>query len=328
MIAHRSSYLVCIASLALLGCSSLNSSSSPDVIYDTRAESAKQLQVPPDLTDVSNSEQFILPGTAGGPVTRNTLLPQFASVRFERDARQSWLGFDASPEELWPQLLAFIRSEKFPIEKTEPATGLIVTQWRPASAVGRGSLLKNLVGSDEEYSRLAFRLERSGKGSRLFTRSQAASEKLATSIQATDTVWPASSHDPEATSALLSRFLVYVGIEAQKARGIIDGRQAQAVLNDAIIQTNGSGSHLVIHRGFSSSFVRVLAALKTLEYSIVSSDDGVGRIEFSDDATPMLIELTPTHISEVRVAVTDPDGRKLTADKEQDLLDALLLQLA
>ena len=320
--------LLAIGATVLSGCASFRSDASPDVVYDTRAEEARALQIPPDLTDVSNAEQFVLPGTSGGPVTRNTLLPKFSTVRFERAGEQSWLAFDRPPEDIWPQLLAFAKNNKFLIDKTEPAAGMIVTQWRPASAVTKGNLLKNLIGGDEDYSRVFLRLERNGSGARLFARSQGASEKLANAPTSDKIPWPASSHDPEATSALLSRLLVFLGVEEQKVKGIIDADQARLVTDEALVVSTGSGRQLVIQRGFKPSFNAVLAALGELDYVVTSSDDGVGRIEFMDGDTPLVIELKPQHVSEVSASLSDMKGQRLADTTEEKVLNALLGKIA
>ncbi len=324
----KSLVLLAISATVLSGCASFRSDASPDVVYDTRAEEARALQIPPDLTDISNAEQFVLPGTSGGPVTRNTLLPEFSTVRFERAGEQSWLAFDRPPENIWPLLLAFAKNDKYLIDKTEPAAGLIVTQWRPASTVAKGSLLKNLIGGDEEYSRVFFRLERNDTGARLFARSQGASEKVANTPGSDAIPWPASSHDPEATSALLSRLLVFLGVEEQKVRGIIDADQARLVTDDALVVSTGSGRQLIIRRGFKPSFNAVLSALGQLDYVVTSSDDGVGRIEFMDGKTPLVIELKPQHVSEVSGALTDMEGRRLPESTEETVLNALLEKIA
>lgn len=315
-----------LSSLTLASCGSFRSATSPDVIYDNSADAARELQVPPDLTDVSNAEQFILPGTSDAAVARNTLLPQFNSVRFVREGDQSWLEFTQAPEEIWPLLLAFTRQEKFLVEQTEPVAGVITTQWRADSAVPSSSLLKNLIKDGEGFSRVAFRLERSDSGSRLFARSQVANE--ASIAKAREAQWPASSHDPEQTSALLARLLAFVGVEEQKVRGILSDEQAQAVIEDATLQTTGSGSQLVVYKGFLPAYEAVLSALEALDYPVSSKDDGVGRIEFSDAQQPLVVDLTPTHISEVRIGVTSAEGRRLPADVEQAVLRALLGKLA
>lgn len=323
MIATRLAWSSIVLATALTGCGSFRSDTSPDVVYSKTADASRQLQVPPDLTDVSNTEQFVLPGTVGGPVTRNTLLPQYASISFERSGDQSWLAFEQAPEDLWPRLLAFIRKEKYRVAQTQPVAGVIFTQWRPASAVAKAGLLKNLIGDDEAFTRVGFRLERNGSGARLFARSQATNEEVATKSTNLDTNWPSNSHDPEATSELLTRLLTFLGLDEQKARGIMNAAQVQSVIDNATLQTNGSGSQLVVYQGFQPSFTAVLSALEQLDYTVTSSDDGVGRIEFSDAQTPLVIELTPTHISEVRIAVTDAQGRRLPATTEQSVLNAL-----
>jgi len=324
---------ICVLSAVILlsigGCSSLNSKNSPDVVYGETAAESGALQIPPDLTDVSNAEQFVLPGTSGGAVTRNTLLPQFDSVRFVREGGQSWLEFRQTPEDLWPQLLAFARKEKYRIDQAEPVAGVIATQWRPASVVASTNILRNLVAGDEQFTRVSFRLERAGAGSRLFARSQAASKsEVDAAASSNKSGWPASSHNPEDTSALLNRFLVFLGVEQQKARGILSAEQASAVIDDAVVRRNAGGSEMLLNRGYQTSFTQVLAALQGMEYSIVSSDDNVGRIEFNDAQTPLVIKLSPVHISAVRVSVSDTQGAKLPPEQEQALLSALAEKLA
>jgi outer membrane protein assembly factor BamC len=318
----RSLLFACTVCLA--GCGSLRSAKSPDLTYGEGAVAATELQVPPDLTDVSNTEQYILPGTPGALVTRNTLLPQFDSVKFVRQGAQSWLAFDQAPENIWQKVLSFTRKEKFLIEKTQPISGSIVTQWRPASDVAKGSLLKNLIGSDEAYTRIAFRVERNGSGARLFVRSQKTADVSVTEV---NSQWPASSHDPENTSALLLRLLAYLGVGEQKATGILSSEQADAVLDDATLHTNGSGTDLVLYQGYQPAFRAVLVALDQLKHPVSSRDDGVGRIEFTEAGSAMVIELTPVHVSEVRISVRNAEGQRLESDEELSFLNALYKRL-
>lgn len=316
--------LLLVCTVCLAGCGSLRSAKSPDLTYGKDAVAAAELQVPPDLTDVSNTEQYILPGTPGALVTRNTLLPQFDSVRFVREGAQSWLAFDQAPENIWQKVLSFTRKEKFLIEKTQPIAGSIVTQWRPASDVAKGSLLKNLIGSDEAFTRVAFRIERKGGGARLFARSQKTADKAVTEA---NSQWPSSSHDPENTSALLLRLLTYLGVGEQKAVGILSSEQANAVLDDATLQTNGAGTDLVLYQGYQPAFKAVLAALDQLKHPVVSRDDGVGRIEFTEADSPMVIELTPVHVSEVRIGVRNAQGQRLESEEELRFLESLYQRL-
>lgn len=298
---------------------------SPDVVYSTDSAVAANLQVPPDLNNVSDGEQFVLPGTAGGPVTRNTLLPAFKSVEFVRRGEQSWLEIANSPEDVWPRLLAFAKKERFKIEQTQPVAGVIVTQWRPLSASETGSLLKNLIGDKDAQTRMAFRLERAGNGTRLFTRVQvAAAEEAATAAE-----WPEASYYPENTNELLSRLLVYLGVDEQRVNGILSDAQAANVLDDAVLQTTGSGKLLLVHQGYESSYQAIETALTDLNYRVVGSNSSVGQIQIEDAAaTQLLVTVMPVHVSAVRVSLKGADGVALPASKEESVLASLRDALA
>lgn len=308
--------------LVFAGCTFNNPPSGPDVTYSDTADEAKRLQVPPDLTNVSNGEQFILPGAEPGPLARNRLLPTITGARYVRRADQNWLEFIQPAETIWPMVLEFISHERWAVEKTAPTTGLIFTQWRSDNEKS-GGLLKNLISSDELFSRVAFRLERSGGGTRVFARSmQLTGEAIKDGAGES---WPPASHSPEQVSQLLAKLLVFFGAEEQKAKGILSEPQAKAVFDDAHLQTTAGGSQLVVHKGFSPSFNAIRDAVDALQYKVLLSDGSVGTIQLltAADAEPLLVTLTPLHISAVRVQVTQPGGERLEKEQELAILKAL-----
>jgi len=317
---------------ALGGCAAFDSASSPDVVYSERSAEARALQVPPDLTDVSDAEQFVLPGTAGGPIARNTLLPEVAGVRFERRGERAWLAFDAAPEALWPQLLSFLSAEGYGVDRTRPVEGTLVTRWQPVSDAADGVLGGLIGGTRDPRSRVAFRLERQrdagDAGARLFARRQVAAGRAIDAGTVTD--WPAASADPEATDALLARLLVHLGLTEQQSQGVLDASAAAEVLGDAIVRTSAAGSQLVLHRGFLSAFEALDAALLDSGHRVRTRDDSVGRIGFSEDgeADTWVLTIRPVHVGAVRVGLVDADGRRLDATRERTLFDALVDALA
>ena len=328
-----------IALTSLASCGFNNPASSPDVIYSDVSNEAKELQVPPDLTNVSNGEQFILPGDEAGPLARNRLLPEFSGARYVRRDNQNWLELNQSVETVWPLVLEFIKKQKLVVEKTAPTTGLVFTQWR-ADTQKNGGLLKNLISGNEMFSRYAFRLERNGTATRLFARSMQLSgdaindlvndsaDKTA-DVSALHDQWPAMSHNPEQIAQILVELLVFLGAEQQQAQGILSEPQAKAILDDAELQTTAIGSQLVVHKGFTPSFREVKDAINRLKYNVVLSDDSVGVIQAATQANaePMLFTLTPVHISAVRVLITQPGGERLPKDKELAILTALKEQI-
>ncbi|PID61211.1 MAG: hypothetical protein CSB44_07835 [Gammaproteobacteria bacterium] len=317
-------YVVPVMALLLGACSGLSNPYGPDRVYSDKSEEAVALQVPPGLTDISDAEQFVLPGNRRGAVSRNTLLPGFDSVRFERDGGQAWLVLNQPPETVWPLLLAYLRREGIAVASTEPVNGLITSQWQEFDGEGG---LRALVGG-ETRQRLAFRLERDGDdGSRLFTRVQVASAEQARTIGDTPK-WPRAAHAPENTSTLLADLLVFFGASEQEASGILSSSAAEALFEDAEVLSTNAGSELLIHRGFVPAYRDSRAALVALGYEIVSEDDGIGRIRFNDGERDVILALAAEHVSAVRARVLDAEGEPMPAARRDELLDELQAQLA
>ncbi len=294
---------------------------SPESEYSASSDKAKVLQVPPDLTDISNGEQFILPGISGDALSRNTLLPVFESVKFVRNGGQSWLEIDQAPEELWPRLLAFTRKQNYTVAQTLPVSGVVVSDWRTLS---EGGLLKGLIGK-AAFVRIAFRLERAGNASRLFVRVQQADKSFVKDNPEAN--WPASAHAPENTNQILSELLVFFGIEEQKAKGILSDATAANLLDDATLQTTAGGSVLVMHKGYRPSFRSVSQALVNNGFKVTRADMERGQVEATANDAAYVFAISPVHVSASRVSVISAAGERLDAATEKSVLDTLRQRL-
>lgn len=318
-------------SLLSAGCTIAYRDDSPEVRYSRDASKAAALQIPPDLTDIGEGEQFVLPGSTGGPVTRDTLLPQFESVRFQRNGTLNWLESEVTPEALWPRLLAFIRSEGMQVAGTEPTAGLIATQWQ--SAAGDESLFKSLTGGNA-YTRVAFRLERTSSGSRLFTRTQRVDKDTATADGADTISWPANSHDLEQTGLILQRLLVFLGLDEQKALGLLDQASAAAVLDQATLEITTGGSRLLVHQGYRPALDTLSATLASLGFTaapaslpgLLNVTDSAALVDDRRGAYALRVE--PVHVGAVKVSVVDVDGNPVDATAARKLLSVLKDSLA
>ncbi len=309
-------WLLTLGGLPLLvGCVSLDRLASPEVEYSANSANAKALQIPPDLTDISSGEQYILPGLSGDALSRNTLLPVFESARFVRQGEQSWLEINQAPEEIWSKLLSFTRKKNYTVAQTRPVAGVIATDWRALS--DQTGLLKSLI-TKEAYRRIAFRLERGSNGSRLFARVQQADKAF---VEANaDAAWPASAHEPENTSELLTELLVFFGIEEQKAKGILKDSTAANLMEDATIQTTAGGSVLVMHKGFRPSFRSLQAALSEDGFEVTRADIQRGQLEANAENSDYVFLVAPVHVSASKVSVSGSAGERLAAEDEKALL--------
>ena len=104
-----------LLALAVSGCSVLPDSRKID--YKSSTKAVPTLEVPPDLSQVSRDERFLVPDAAGkGSATysaysadrtplaqaqNSTVLPQVDKVRVERSGNQRWLVVAATPDKLW-----------------------------------------------------------------------------------------------------------------------------------------------------------------------------------------------------------------------------------
>lgn len=308
--------------VCLTGCSMGYRPGSPEVSYSKQSSKAAALQVPPDLTDVSEGEQYVLPGTTGAAVTRDTLLPQFTSATYQRNEQEGWLMVAATAEKVWPQLLDFMRSERIAISRTEPATGLIVSQWQSTT-------------TDEDiYQRIAFRLERQGTGTRVFARSQQASKANATQPGADAALWPPEAGNPEQSSRVLQRLLLFVGLEEQKAAGLLSEQAALDVLNNATLEVDAGRSRLLLHQNYTSALKALKSSLSALGFEVggaanngsIRIIDTAGSIKADSQAYTLRVE--PVHLSAVKVSVLDADGNPAQVVDARKLLGILHTRLA
>lgn len=107
---------------------------------------SRPLEVPPDLTSVSSSDAYNVPG---GSTTYNTynqaqesqeagvekILPTPDSVRMEKAGTQRWLVVDAPAEKIWPVIREFWLDQGFAVRTEDPVTGVMETEWLDASAI-------------------------------------------------------------------------------------------------------------------------------------------------------------------------------------------------
>ncbi len=320
---HRLLAIV-LLSISTAACQPGYRATSPEVLYTKNADTALDLQVPPDLTNVAEGEQFVLPGTSGGAITRNTLLPESASVQFVRQGSENYLTIQKSPEDVWPQLQAFLRAERFPIAKSEPVAGVMSSQWRELTEDAGRNALKSLLNSDATVTRVAFRIERgAGNSTRVFARQQVAVNADA-SVGPED-VWPAASHDPENTSELMVRLMVFLGVQEQRAKGILNDAAVSAVLDEATLQSTASDTYLVVHRSYIPAIRRVSKALENLAPGEVTTDSNVGRVDANVNGVAVSFRVTPVNISAARVTVNAAEP--LTRQQQQALLNDLRKQL-
>lgn len=241
--------------LVLGGCS-LTADEGPTVDY-RNSESAKSLEVPPDLTGPDSSRALSVEGGSGetddsgdtgGSTTASAdgvdgggdagggeaggVLPEFDDVRFVRAGGSSWLEVeDAAPDSVWPRVERFIRAEGLTIEREEPALGIIETGWAARSDAPESGGLTGFFNSalgglapDTQRDRYNIRLERMDEGgTRIFVAHQLAQEidAQADSRLESDFEWVRRRGDPSVEAEMARRLLVHLGVSGDRSEEIV-----------------------------------------------------------------------------------------------------------
>jgi outer membrane protein assembly factor BamC len=126
-----------LAVISLAGCDSIP---FIDTTSDYKgAGRSKPLEVPPDLTSVSASDTYSVPGAttysqySEGQIQQQAepekILSSSDSVRMERAGSQRWLVVQASPEKVWPVIRDFWNEMGFAVRIENPQTGVMETEW-------------------------------------------------------------------------------------------------------------------------------------------------------------------------------------------------------
>ena len=125
---------------ALAGCSMLPESKK---IEYKSAGKAPSLEVPPDLTQITRDDRYLVPDTgARGSATysaysadrsganqpqNSAVLPAVDNVRIERAGNQRWLVVALPPDKLWGTIKDFWQETGFIVSVERPEAGVIET---------------------------------------------------------------------------------------------------------------------------------------------------------------------------------------------------------
>ncbi len=219
------------------------------LVYKRQREAIENLEIPPDLTAVGRFDDALeIPGGSERPTTYSEytgsraqrqqvavqggeVLPAFQNVELKRRGDERWLEAQATPQALWPRLVAFWREQGIVLIEQNPAVGLMRTDWLDNRAAIRKDFLTRMVSKvaeglyatstrDQYTLRIEegikpgtteIRLTHRGMVERLVEGGIAGSTER--------TIWEPSGSDREKEAEMLRRLMVYLGAASSKAAG-------------------------------------------------------------------------------------------------------------
>jgi len=286
-----SSLTLSLLVIALAGCSMLPESRKID--YKSSGK-VPTLEVPPDLSQVTRDDRFLVPDVSGkGSATysaytadrtpaaqaqNSTILPQVDKVRVERDGSQRWLVVALPTDKLWDTVKDFWQETGFIVNLERPDAGLMETDWAENRAKIGQDIVRDAIGGllDSLYStgeRDKFRT-RFEPGSEPGTTdvfiSHRGMEEVYTSSAKDDTRWQPRPPDPELEAEMLRRLMVRLGAEEKRAEAAVASAKAEprAKLN----KSDDGVSTLQVSERFDRAWRRVGLALDRVGFTVEDRD--------------------------------------------------------
>ena len=302
----RSGFICALSLVSLVGCNSVNSLLESDRIdykSATSKSSTPSLEIPPDLTQLQRVNRYALPaGTAAvtassyeqqqaaRPTTSTVAAKSMgADIRIERAGSQRWLVVRKSPEVLWPQIKDFWQDSGFLINIEMADTGVMETDWAENRAKIPQDILRRTLGklidsvySTGEMDKFRTRLERTADGSTEIFISHRGAQEVLVGNDKERTLWTPRPSDPELEAEFLSRLMVRLGAESDRAKSAV-ASAAQRQTNANLVKA-ASGDYVEIDESFDRVWRRVGLALDRVGFTVEDRDrsQGVYFVRFVD----------------------------------------------
>jgi outer membrane protein assembly factor BamC len=302
----RATVAAALLACGLGGCTAVSDSfTSGKIDYRAAAGTpAPTLQVPPDLTQLSNDPRYQPP--AGGTVSANALQtadtsaptssaavnlgPGGGDLRIERAGNQRWLVVRQSPDQVWSTLRSFWQDNGFTLSMDTPQLGVMETDWSenraklPTDTISRmvGKVFDKLRDSGER-DRYRTRVERNGAVTEIYI-SHRGAEQMGAIDRAGDTLrWQNRPNDPGLEAEMLGRLMLRLSgadesDRSTKAKAIDTavrtvGTVASAPARARLL-TPATGTALQIDDTLERSWRRVGLALDRSGFTVEDRDRG------------------------------------------------------
>ncbi|MES2070877.1 MAG: outer membrane protein assembly factor BamC [Pseudomonadota bacterium] len=290
-----------LALAGLTGCSSISNLLDPNRIDYKSASKATttSLEVPPDLTQIRRDSRFAIPENQGSATASSFNLQQSAKtpgaatgvaavapaqvqdMRIERDGSQRWLVVKQTPEVLWPQIKDFWQELGFLISSESMEAGVMETDWAENRAKIPQDIIRNTLGkvldslySTGERDKFRTRIERTANGTVEIYISHRGAQEVLVGTAKDGTVWTPRASDPGLEAEFLSRLMVRLGSDTERAKVAVSGPSTLKIRAKLI--KNTSGNYVEVDEGFDRSWRRVGLALDRVGFTVEDRDRSKG----------------------------------------------------
>lgn len=279
-------FLLPLAAAILVGCGKN---------LDTRyldASLGRSLELPPDLDRVEVDSQFELPRVFSGddPERRDAVpvLVKVESLRLQGSGDFYWLEVDAGIEDLYDKLRGFWASEGYRLVIDEPVIGIMMTEWifkeeggqdPNASWLQRLLEPKNLAASQDQFRTRIERIEGGPNRVYIVHRGTSFQQAAPTSDRNDaqnqldfDSDWSFRQSEPELEIEMLSRLMVYLGLQEAEAEQQIADLRMFTPRAYYYVDADGNSPYLILRDAYHVAWNRVYHQLERMNFEIELSE--------------------------------------------------------
>ncbi len=257
------------------------------------------LDIPPDLVapEGGKGPEQGTPGAAtysgfvSGEAQKKTpvegVLPGYEGIRIERAGQIRWLVVKLPAEQLWPRIREFILDHGLIIDKENPQTGVLETDWAENRAnVGTGvqkMLAKSLgtlysTGLRDKYR---IRLERGKEAgtTEIYLSHRGMEETIVGSSPdgIGETRWQSRPSDPDLEAEMLRLLMASLGVKEEKAKSMIaSATEAAPAPERAKLNRQENGVYLSLQEDFERAWRRVGLVLDRTSFTVEDRDRSKG----------------------------------------------------
>jgi outer membrane protein assembly factor BamC len=279
--------------------------------YKKQREASENLEIPPDLTVGSFDEAMDVP-PLGGTTTYSEylgekskrvriassgdVLPEVKDVKLRREGNNRWLEINASPQQVWPKVVGFWRSQGILLVEQDPTTGIMKTDWLENRAEIRKDFVTKMFRkvADGLYAtalrdqyRVRIEPGLNPGTTDLYLTHRAMEERFRTNAlgEETSTIWEPAPTDPAKEAAMLRRLLVYLGVSEKQASGLAAQQEGKASGSRSRLTTGPGGeSVLIVSEEFRRAWRLTGVALDRVGFAVEDRDrsKGIYYVRYDD----------------------------------------------
>ena len=278
-----------LAAATLAACSPF---AGPTGVDYKSAQRGNPLEVPPDLTRISNDGRYNIPGSASataydaqreaGRKSGATALDNVGDVQIKREGNQRWLVVARTPQQLWDPVKTFWEDNGFVLAMEDRRVGVMETDWAenrakiPLDPIRRtiGKALDSLY-STGELDRFRTRLESNAAGGTNVYVSHRGMEEVLRGRDKEQSTWQQRANDPALEDEMLRRLMMSLGVSKERADAMLSSSKAGAAPANTVSYATNTGA-LQLNEDFDRAWRRVGLSLDRTGFTVEDRDRAAG----------------------------------------------------